>query len=79
MQTNHRLSCSKSHMPPSRRISYLIIDGTTSTLMPSEVEQSEVSFFDPLSPQSGPRYSVFSAAGMCPLVCVLKLGVKSCW
>ena len=31
------------------------------------------------NPQSGPRYSVFSAAGMCPFVWVLKVGVKSCW
>lgn len=33
----------------------------------------------PLNYQSGPRYSAFSAAGMCPLAWVLKAGVKSCW
>lgn len=29
--------------------------------------------------QSGPRYSAFSAAGMCPFACDLNLGLKSCW
>lgn len=52
---------------------------TVRTSMPIQPKRDPSVCPSPDERQSGPRYSVFSAAGMWPLAWLLKVGVKSCW